>query len=89
MTEPGRYISGRKEIAMSKLQHDIGFGLGARACQKSMPRIPANDGLVMEYIKANCKEIGSSIPLLKGWHAGYEWQINQGMKAADLYHEYS
>lgn len=69
---------------MNKLQHDIGFGLGARACQKSMPRIPANDKLVMEYIKENCKEVGSSISLLKGWHEGYAWQIDQDMKAAGL-----
>jgi hypothetical protein len=65
---------------MNKLQYDIGFGLGARACQKSMPRIPAMDELVIEYIKNNCKEVGSSIPLLKGWHKGYEWQINQEIK---------
>ena len=67
---------------MNRLQHDIGFGWGAAACQKSMPRIPANDKRVMEYIKENSKAVGDSIPLLKGWHEGYAWQIDQDMKAA-------
>ena len=68
---------------MNRLQYDIGFGLGARACQRSMLRIPAKDNLAMEYIKDNCKEVGSSIPLLKGWHKGYEWQVEQDAKAME------
>ena len=67
---------------MNRLQYDIGFGWGAAACQKQMKRVPANDQRVIDFIKENCKEVGSSISILKGWHAGYEWQIEQDMKAA-------
>jgi len=64
------------------MHYDIGFGWGAAACQKSIPRIPISDKRVMDFIKENCKEVGSSQSLTKGWLAGYEWQIDQDMKAA-------
>lgn len=69
---------------MNRLHYDIGFGWGAAACQKNMPRIPVGDKRVMDFIADNCKEAGSSIPILKGWHAGYEWQIEQDMKATGI-----
>lgn len=68
----------------NKLQYDIGFGWGMAACKRNALRIPAADKWVMEFIKDNCKEVGSSISLLKGWHDGYSWQIDQDMKAAGL-----
>lgn len=64
----------------NRLHYDIGFGWGMGACKRNAKRIPASDKYVMEFIKENCKEVGSSIPLLKGWQEGYAWQIDQDMK---------
>lgn len=67
---------------MSRLHYDIGFGWGASACQKSVPRISINDNRIMNFISENYKEPESSISLTKGWLDGYAWQIDQNMKAA-------
>lgn len=64
----------------NRLHYDIGFGLGMAACKRNDKRVPAADKWVMEFIKENCKEVGSSIPLLKGWQDGYGWQVDQNIK---------
>lgn len=69
---------------MNRLHYDIGFGWGMSACQKNAQRIPAADSRIMDFIKENCRESGSSVPLLKGWLDGYSWQIDRDMEAAGL-----
>lgn len=65
---------------MNKLHYDIGFGWGAAACQRNALRIPAADSRVMDFIKDNCREAGSSVSLTKGWLDGYAWQNEQDMQ---------
>lgn len=66
---------------MNKLHYDIGFGWGVAACKRKEPRVPAANKRVMDFIAENCKEVGSSISILKGFNKGYEWQLDQECKA--------
>lgn len=77
--------SGGKGLeGMNRLHYDIGFGWGVAACRRKDSRVPIADSRIMDFIKENCKEAGTSVPLTKRWLDGYAFQIDQDMKAAGL-----
>ena len=64
-------------MTMSKLDYDVGFGLGVRACRQQMHRVPAADKVLRSAIKEKGKNHCSVISLLQGWHDGYGYELSK------------
>jgi len=62
-------------MTMNKLDYDVGFGLGARACRQQMRRVPASDKVLRSAIKEKSKDNWSAVALLQGWHDGYGYEL--------------